>query len=526
MVLPEIMADKSSVSTPSAGSPSPDSESFSDIPSSNASPVSAPPSLYMTPTPDGRDPHDSLLDSRPRPNPDVARSHSAAGKGGCWTCRLRRKKCDEEREDDNGACRTCRRLGIECLGWGVKRPDWMRDKEKVAAYKAHITEDLNRKGLIRGRPRAAYMSPAPLAHPHASAVAGPGPSSARFSGARDSPYQRPPPSSRPRPPPVSMPGFPTGPRAGGSPSYAMTMNPLTPLHDAFHAAQAYVYPTTLSPTIPIPHGDDPTAYDSTYFPQGAATAVPTMSHEQYMVYYFQSVRKTQYVFAGNSLTNALHSIVTAEPRGPTANAICALSSLHYFRTRVAQGLDAHAAEPEIAKEYYEHAHYQLVNTKSLHGQYCETDAVAAVLLVSYALLSAVPYDWSSELEVAYSWLTSTRIHEEQNPKLMLLNMTVICQFAARATMVRLTLYLFGLPANPTRTSLAVDRRCVEHYVYTAAAVPVALPQALRGRRRLLGWHTALRRADGDTNWMSGRGGTCDRGGVRTGILEGYRATER
>lgn len=59
------------------------------------------------------------------------------------TCRVRRKvcvprrvraataltaavqKCDEERVEDD-SCKTCRRLGIQCLGWGPKRPDWMR----------------------------------------------------------------------------------------------------------------------------------------------------------------------------------------------------------------------------------------------------------------------------------------------------------------------------------------------------------------------------------------------------------------
>ncbi|RPD68308.1 hypothetical protein L226DRAFT_348146 [Lentinus tigrinus ALCF2SS1-7] len=45
---------------------------------------------------------------------------SSAGEGGCWTCRVRRKKCDEEREGDS--CKTCLRLRIMCLGWGPKRP--------------------------------------------------------------------------------------------------------------------------------------------------------------------------------------------------------------------------------------------------------------------------------------------------------------------------------------------------------------------------------------------------------------------
>ena len=34
------------------------------------------------------------------------------------------QKCDEQREGDS--CKTCKRLTLTCLGWGPKRPDWMR----------------------------------------------------------------------------------------------------------------------------------------------------------------------------------------------------------------------------------------------------------------------------------------------------------------------------------------------------------------------------------------------------------------
>ena len=34
------------------------------------------------------------------------------------------QKCDEKNE--NGVCQTCARLRLQCLGWGAKRPDWLR----------------------------------------------------------------------------------------------------------------------------------------------------------------------------------------------------------------------------------------------------------------------------------------------------------------------------------------------------------------------------------------------------------------
>ena len=44
---------------------------------------------------------------------------------GCWTCRIRKKRCDETANDD-GICGECDRLAIKCLGWGEKRPEWCR----------------------------------------------------------------------------------------------------------------------------------------------------------------------------------------------------------------------------------------------------------------------------------------------------------------------------------------------------------------------------------------------------------------
>lgn len=46
-------------------------------------------------------------------------------KTGCWTCRLRRKKCSEEKP----ACAECIRLGIQCYGYGGERPEFMKNPE-------------------------------------------------------------------------------------------------------------------------------------------------------------------------------------------------------------------------------------------------------------------------------------------------------------------------------------------------------------------------------------------------------------
>ncbi|CAG7854671.1 SubName: Full=Uncharacterized protein {ECO:0000313/EMBL:CCA66428.1} [Serendipita indica DSM 11827] len=73
-------------------------------------------------------------------------------KAGCWTCRIRRKRCDEQ-QDESGACQACVRLDIDCLGWGTRRPDWCRDKDKLAEYKLRLKRKLcTRAGT---RPSAA-----------------------------------------------------------------------------------------------------------------------------------------------------------------------------------------------------------------------------------------------------------------------------------------------------------------------------------------------------------------------------------
>nr|XP_019008552.1 uncharacterized protein I206_06229 [Kwoniella pini CBS 10737]OCF47333.1 hypothetical protein I206_06229 [Kwoniella pini CBS 10737] len=61
---------------------------------------------------------------------------SKRGKTGCITCRLRKKRCDEAKP----ICATCSRLGIECMGYGVKRPKWLRENDNAKKAKQNIQE--------------------------------------------------------------------------------------------------------------------------------------------------------------------------------------------------------------------------------------------------------------------------------------------------------------------------------------------------------------------------------------------------
>ncbi|KAI0334242.1 hypothetical protein GY45DRAFT_1334431 [Cubamyces sp. BRFM 1775] len=95
-------------------------------------------------------------------------------KSGCYTCRIRRKKCDEQPNAD-GACQTCVRLRLQCLGFGAKRPDWMRENNSVTALREKIKAFLAAQGMIKGHsgsgPRTSEADPQVLIlvdHLHAS----------------------------------------------------------------------------------------------------------------------------------------------------------------------------------------------------------------------------------------------------------------------------------------------------------------------------------------------------------------------
>lgn len=81
-------------------------------------------------------------------------SSALRSKQGCWTCRLRRKKCDERHPQ----CRKCESLAITCYGFGPK-PDWMSDREREKAVSSSLKEivkhNSKRKGATQHRSSVA-----------------------------------------------------------------------------------------------------------------------------------------------------------------------------------------------------------------------------------------------------------------------------------------------------------------------------------------------------------------------------------
>ncbi|WVW86445.1 hypothetical protein I302_108493 [Kwoniella bestiolae CBS 10118] len=65
------------------------------------------------------------------------------GKTGCLTCRIRKKRCDEAKP----TCNNCARLELECMGYSVQRPGWLKEKD----MEMRLREEIKQKATERRR---------------------------------------------------------------------------------------------------------------------------------------------------------------------------------------------------------------------------------------------------------------------------------------------------------------------------------------------------------------------------------------
>ncbi|KAF8525960.1 fungal-specific transcription factor domain-containing protein [Hysterangium stoloniferum] len=356
------------------------------------------------------------------------------------------QKCDEQREDNS--CSTCRRLKIECLGWGVRRPD----KARVEAYKAAIKRQLSSQGMIRGQPRP----PAPI---NASPVQYQYPDTHFTHPAQDNnnsdetdeyAYDR------------------RSVSANTSP--AIQMPHLTPdLSYGISALDLQLFPTPGAPSAPLPQtfantsphvipGDlsmlqfMPTQayYDLNPVPASVSpTSAPNPEiRNQYIKYFFRRVRHIQFLFSGQNVESLFRDLVVREPSGVVATAICALAALHQSQVRVAEGLeDPHAenSRNSVSKQFYEEAIWQLQTSRQRYGRYNEQDATAAIHLVSYKLIEGGK--WLDALNIAFEWLQDGPLNTAPNPQLQWLQLSLTARFTTQMTM-----WLDIISATNTSTS--------------------------------------------------------------------------
>src|SRR5690349_12799257 len=75
---------------------------------------------------------------------------------GCWTCRARKKKCDEARP----SCSSCRLRAIICYGYDAK-PTWMdggvAEQEMLSTFKRQCKEAYRARRSTMTRPSQSHQ---------------------------------------------------------------------------------------------------------------------------------------------------------------------------------------------------------------------------------------------------------------------------------------------------------------------------------------------------------------------------------
>lgn len=86
---------------------------------------------------------------KPTPNGRKRIATSPRSKTGCWTCRIRHKKCDEGRP----VCKNCAKISLKCDQFYDPKPSYMTNEEErkvKLAEIAHIWKNRNKKGKLLG----------------------------------------------------------------------------------------------------------------------------------------------------------------------------------------------------------------------------------------------------------------------------------------------------------------------------------------------------------------------------------------
>lgn len=116
-------------------------------------------------------------------------------------------------------------------------------------------------------------------------------------------------------------------------------------------------------------------------------------------------------------------------------AVCALADLHSKQMRISHGLEAPTSTEASHATYLKNeALLKLETNKNTHGSYSDTDAVAALHLVSLSQLSGGG-GWETPLEILCQWLQQLNLHLEDDPWRRFSSSSPNTQHLVKATMV-------------------------------------------------------------------------------------------
>ncbi|KAH8100966.1 fungal-specific transcription factor domain-containing protein [Cristinia sonorae] len=334
-------------------------------------------------------------------------------KSGCYTCRIRRKKCDEQ-PNAEGACQTCVRLRLQCLGFGAKRPDWMRENNSVTELREKIKTFLASQGMIKGHsgsgPRSNDGEPQVLIlvdNLHSNPSSPPTPTLSAGSngdhrqmtsyvrdGSHYQPTLPPPDQQQYHPPPP--------PRLNGtSSSYPNTR--IASSHQPQYVSSYgphyhYSYPAE----------EDIVTSDVAYSlvtAQQMPVDIPMIPTEQrrFVDHYLRNVLPIQYILASKTITSSMLRLIQAYPTA--REAACLLSALHIRSLRLPEDSLNQAVEST-----YRRLELSLVNVD--RTDYTEGDAMAGLHVVSTFLFSGGRGRWDLFLDIAVKFVSSVL----NNPK--------------------------------------------------------------------------------------------------------------
>ncbi|KZV61004.1 hypothetical protein PENSPDRAFT_593396 [Peniophora sp. CONT] len=419
---------------------------------------------------------------------------SVRAKSGCYTCRIRRKKCDEA-QDDKGRCSTCVRLRLQCLGFGQKRPEWLKENNNVSVFREKIKEFLAAQGMIKGH--SGTNGRADEAQTLLTLV-----SDADLQSSESSSHDSPPPSI---PPPqteryrtqqqqqsvsqayhsLQMPPPSSGAVADGygaskvyikqePDSYSSYNNPYASLslpppsqlshHSHHHLSSsllvfASTLPASYSTTYVVdedeltgPYAgasyDVPAAYATATIPQTLSVNVfPQVTDAQngLVQHYLTHVLYRQYLLADASIQDFI--VRTIQHSAPVRDAVCLLASLHQQSLRRNHhNLAALVTTGSTSEDNSTYARICLTLQKTHLGpsHYTEQEALAGLLVVSAFLFRGGRGAWGQFLNVAADFVAAALDRAPGDPAAVLRAASSSQRFVIKTT------FWFDILASTTR----------------------------------------------------------------------------
>ncbi|KAG1870781.1 fungal-specific transcription factor domain-containing protein [Suillus subalutaceus] len=267
-------------------------------------------------------------------------------KSGCYTCRIRRKKCDQVANAD-GSCQTCLRLRLQCLGFGAKRPEWLRSNDNIINLREKIKKFLAVQGMIKGHsgagPRPNDQEPFILSL--SADCASPSTSSPTLTLSNS--------SDEPRLPVMQDIDSPLDARE----NYPGVMLPAYP---------STTYTTSLEPSWKSPQ---------------------QMQQNALLQHYIRHVLRIQFLHADGSIDIIIWRLIFSSDSA--REAVCSLADLHHKSTQGAIGYT-------VPTDHDVYTRIQRAPVVTV----TEGDAFASLCMVSYFLFSGGQRQWQAFLDSA------------------------------------------------------------------------------------------------------------------------------